>query len=353
MESNKVQETCDGNISSQCQLEIQSADLNIKDEKILYVVIPIFNPKQYKTRYRLYFDFMGRMKYYATTNKTKIEIYVIEAAFANRPFVVTQKNNPNHIQVRSNSEIWLKENLINIAVSHLPQSWKYMAWIDADISFSNHTWVDDTIAGLQHHPIVQLFQTAVDLGPDGEFLQMHHGFAYMYKTSHKLMFESQEIQSKEKGKIKYNEKHPGFAWAITKRAFNQLGGLLDIGILGACDHHCALAFIGRVRDSVHQGVTQGYKNRLYNYEILCNEYISGNIGYVNGSIHHYWHGKKKNRFYIDRWSILVKNKYDPDTDLKKEWNGVYALDLYSTRQKTLAREIQDYFSLRNEDSIDL
>lgn len=344
--------SCAVSISDSCLEELKKADIHIKEEDTLYAIIPIFNPKGYNTRYNLYYDFMNRLESYKKINKSKLEVYVIECAFANRPFVVTEKCNRRHIQVRSCSELWIKENLINLAIQHLPQSWKYVAWIDADISFSNWNWIDDTIKSLQHFDVVQLFQTAVDLGPEKEVIKSYNGFAYLYKKEHRLMFESKDKQSEFKKKRKYEVAHPGYAWAIKKRPFNNIGGLFDVGILGSSDHHMAMAFIGKVMDSVHKKMHPNYLERLNQYQQLCNEYISGNLGYVSGSIIHYWHGCKKKRYYVDRWAILIKNKYDPDTDLKREWTGVYALSLYNRRQRDLARDIQTYFALRNEDSID-
>ena len=62
-----------------------------------------------------------------------------------------------------------------------------------------------------------------------------------------------------------------------------------------------------------------------------------------------WHGKKKDRGYSWRSNVLVKNNYDPDTDIKKDWQGIYAL----TGNKIKFRdELVQYFKSRNEDSID-
>jgi hypothetical protein len=53
-----------------------------------------------------------------------------------------------------------------------------VAWIDANITFNNPNWVLETKHALQHHPFVQLFQTAADLGPDGHTMQIHRGFGW-------------------------------------------------------------------------------------------------------------------------------------------------------------------------------
>jgi len=74
----------------------------------LYAITSIFNPCNYKTRYKLYKEFEKRCK------DSGIILYTIEAAFKDQDFAVTDKNNNRHIQVRTNDELWIKENLLNI-----------------------------------------------------------------------------------------------------------------------------------------------------------------------------------------------------------------------------------------------
>jgi hypothetical protein len=87
---------------------------------------------------------------------------------------------------------------------------------------------------------------------------------------------------------------------------------------------------------------------IRNFQEKIKSQIS-HIGYVNGNIIHYWHGKKANRRYHERWSILVNNNYNPITDIKRDWQGIITLN---DNKSKLKRDIQNYFILRNEDSID-
>lgn len=304
---------------------------------ILYVVVALSNPRRFKKRFELYEKFMKRM-----LKNENLRIYTVECAFADRSHKVAvhdHVDHPNHtyIQVQSNDEIWHKENLINIGVTRLPANWEYVAWIDADIAFNNEDWVSETLEQLQHYPVVQLFQTAIDLGPDGRALQTHTGFAYQYNKY--------AIYNKEK---KYENWHPGYAWAVTRDMWNLMGGLIDISILGAGDNHMAHAFIGTINDTLNLKLTEDYKNHIRQFQEKIKTKI-GELGYVNGNIVHYWHGKKADRRYFERWNILVSNQYNPVTDIKKDWQGLYAL---SDNKPKLKRDIQTYFILRNEDSID-
>ena len=125
------------------------------DKKILYVISVISNPLQYETRYALFNEFIDRIK-----NEGNMKLMTIELQNGNRPFLTDSS-----IKLRTNSIVWSKENLINVVVNHLPDDWKYMAWVDSDIEFQNKNWVNDTINELEIYKVVQLFSHAIDMGP--------------------------------------------------------------------------------------------------------------------------------------------------------------------------------------------
>jgi hypothetical protein len=49
-----------------------------------------------------------------------VEVYIVEVALNERPFVVTEPDNPKHLQIRTHSVIWHKENMINLMVLYAP-----------------------------------------------------------------------------------------------------------------------------------------------------------------------------------------------------------------------------------------
>ena len=311
-----------------------------------YVIAVMTNPERYKTRPRLFSEFQARMEKYGA------KLFVVEGAFGDREFEVTNPFESRHIQVRTDSELWLKENLINIGISRLPSNWKYVAWIDGDIDFVRPDWMEETVHELQHHPVVQLFEDAVDLGPNHEIMTTTKGFAYCYKNgvSHANIV-SKDGKTEDKyyyygGKGLYW--HPGYAWAATREAINTMGGLFDHGILGAGDHHMACSLIGEGERSIPAGVHPNYKHVVLAWQERALR-LHKNIGYVKGTIYHYWHGKKRDRKYKDRWAILIDNKVDPTKDVHKDWQGVWSL---YPGHEDLRNQLRDYFQSRNEDSID-
>lgn len=302
-----------------------------KKSSILYVIAVISNPCRYSSRYHLYNQFA---KMVSDSNAVLI---TVETAFGNRPFAVTSPNNISHVQLRTSHELWHKENMINLGIQRLPEDWEYVAWIDADVMFARPDWVNETLNQLQHYDIVQMFSKAHDLDPNCDPFQQHIGFVYSY-------------MNKINNSKDYSNWHPGFAWAARRKAIDDLGGLIDFAILGAADRHMAHALIGKVEQTIHKSLTENYKKSLILWQDRANKYIKKNIGFVPGLLLHHWHGKKRDRRYAERWSILVDNHYDPAIDLKRDWQGLWQL---TDNNLKLRDELRGYFRARDEDSIDL
>lgn len=302
----------------------------------LHVVSVVSNPVRYESRYRLFREYADYME------GQDVDFHVVELALRGRNFAVTSSSNPNHLQVRADSELWHKENLINLGAQRLPQDWEYMAWVDGDIRFLNTNWVHDTLQALQHSPVAQLWSNCIDTGPNGQVLQTHQSLGYLKSTG--------EQMASGRNQYGYSYAHSGFAWAIRRDAFDGIGGLIDYAILGAADHHMAWAMMGDVMASIPQQLDAGYRARLHAFEARCETHIRRDIGFVPGTIMHHWHGKKKDRRYAERWEVLLKNKYNPDVDIKYNSQGVLEL---AGHNHGLRDDIRFYLRQRHEDSIDL
>lgn len=298
----------------------------ISDKAILHVISVISNPLQFDKRYELFNEFVERMN-----KEPNVNLITVELQNGNRPYVTCST-----IKLRTNSVIWFKENMINIAAQKLPEDWEYMAWIDSDLEFENKNWVADAIDQLQLYKIIQLFSHAIDLGPKKETLQVHTGFAYQYVNGEPY---------KEAGKYGAYF-HPGYAWAITRSAYNAIGGLMEFPILGSADQHMAVAFIGRADGSLGQKLHPNYITMVKIFAKRCERHIKRNIGYVSGTILHMYHGDKADRKYQDRWKILISNQFDPLEDIKKDFNNLWILE---DEKIQLRDDIIDYFRRRNED----
>jgi hypothetical protein len=291
----------------------------------LYVVLPYFNFCGFKRRRELFIEFVNR------TVSPSVRLVVVEAL---GPAPLPKLPVYKHLTFKTQSNVWLKENLINIAVKAFPRDWKYISWIDADLEFLNRNWVQDTIEELQTADVVQMWRTAVNLGAHGEALKIDKSFAYMFVGSGTQWTPTD----------KYGFWHPGYAWACTRQAFQKMDGLPDWAILGSGDRHMAMALAGIGQYSCPGTVHDNYKMMLRLYERNLKNF---KVSWVDGTIIHFWHGSFADRRYKERWDILTRNAFDPLEDIGYTEEGLVQL---TENGKRFEKFLNEYFIGRKEDS---
>ena len=301
-------------------------------EDKLNVIIVMSNPCNFRRRVQLAQEFIIRMQC-----EKYVELYIVELAYdCNPKFEITEANNKNHLQLRTEIPLWHKENMINIGVwKLLPPEWKAFAWIDADVEFENETWALDTLKLLNgYKDIIQLFSHCVDMDRNELTMSVFNSFGYQYTKKNDYCAKG------------INYWHPGYAWACTREAYLKLHGLYQFGILGSGDHNMALSILGMGLKSINENVSDNYKKTIINFQKRAKNI---KIGYNPCVIRHHFHGSKKNRKYVERWKLLVEHKYDPINHVICNDNGIIVpTDKFP---KKLIEEIFNYFKVRNEDEI--
>ena len=299
-------------------------------EEKLNVIIVISNPCQFASRYILAKEFIKRIE----EEEEHINLFIVEMIYPNQQFILTKKNNKNHLQLKTDIPLWHKENMINIGVQKLlPKNWKAFAWIDADIEFENPTWALDTLKLLNgSYDIVQLYSQCLDLNENNLINKVFTSFCFKYVKGDPYSSEGN------------NYWHPGFAWACSRKAYEKMNGLFDWGILGSGDNIMAYSLINNGLKAININSSDDYKNKVIQFQ---NRVKNFRLGYVPGVIKHYFHGSKKNRKYNERWLILVKHLYSPSLHLNKDNNGI--LIPSDECPKELLDDIYNYFLERNED----
>jgi hypothetical protein len=327
----------------------------------LYVVTVLENPLRWRSRYWNYNAFE------AMCRKSSCVLYTTEVAFGQRHFEITNPANPQHLQLRTGYELWHKENAFNLTINRLPPEAQYIAWLDADIEFVRPDWAQETLQLLQHYKFLQMFSFAQDLGPEYEPLNNPTpSYIYDYYENqaepHDPAFASHlRHQNRPKPKAVYSPGatspgvglwvHPGFAWAARKTALNEIGGLIDFAILGSGDWHLGTCLMEEAKRSLYEGYSEAYKRRVLEVEWRCKKYIRRNVGFMKGTVHHWFHGSKKNRDYDQRWRFLALSQYNPDKDIKPDHQGLYQLEDDGTERSIILREgIRKYARSRQEDT---
>jgi len=300
-------------------------------EEKLNVIIMVSNPCLFATRYILTKEFIKRIE----EEEDNVNLYVVELAYKNQQFMITEKHNKNHLQLRTEIPIWHKENMINLGVKNLlPQNYKAFAWIDADIEFESHTWAIDTLKILNGcKDVVQVYSHCIDMNHDGNNLSIYNSMGYCFTKGKKYAAKGSDFW------------HPGYAWAITRKAYEAMGGLYEVGVLGSGDKIMALGFVNKAEKMNQPEYSENYNASMLEFQEQAKKL---RLGYTPGVIRHYYHGSKQNRRYLERWQLLMKYKFSPIDHLTHDASGI----LIPTEQfpEEFKDDIMTYFIERKEDN---
>lgn len=326
----------------------------LKNEKIenkLNVICVISNPCNYKRRYVLAKLFIEQM----LKNKD-VELYVVECIYPklNQTYQITKYDNPKHLQLTAETILWTKENMINLAVNKLlPPDYKAFAFIDADLQFNNLNWAEDTLKILNSCDILQPFVNGYNLN---KFNKIDNNSKILYSTFY--LWINKNINNytinieKNDNLIINNIKrecwHPGWAWAMTRNTYEKLGSIYDFGIVGGGDSILAKSIINpnfMNTEKPFSLCSLSFRKSLFDYQNKCKDL---KVGYTPGTVLHYYHGTLENRNYMNRWNIIIFNKYNPYLFIQKNNCGMYEATKYFSQ--SFQNEIIKYFNERNEDN---
>lgn len=312
--------------------------IKIMRADLLHVIAVYSNPVRWDSRLARHVEFEQHML------DSGVGLTTVECQLGERPWELPDNPHIKRVRVRASSLFWHKENLMNIGIAHTPEA-KYICCADADIMFRRNGWAADAVHALQQYQIIQPWSDCYDLGPHGEHIQHHKSFCRLWWEGYPVAKEKHPWWDWEGGYYEYG--HTGYVWCYTRQALEWLGGLLDIGVMGSGDHHMALSLIGKGRLSLPGHVSQGYTDHVLQWEQRATRHICGSIGFLWGTIEHFWHGRKHQRKYRDRWQIVRDHKYDPNSDIKRNTHGVMEL---AGNKPALELDMDRYFRSRNEDT---
>lgn len=313
---------------------------DLKSDNTLHVIGVIQNSVRWHSRYRLFREWAKEM-----VHTPNVKLYVIEATYKDRkPECRPEHNEYEYLEVNTSSEIWLKENLINIGVKNLlPSNWKYVSWVDCDVHFRDPSWALNSIHQLQHYNIIQPWQSASDLDFHGNVMHTWTSFGSLAASGKPMYHDKSRVNAG------YQYGHTGYAWCCTRYFYENVGKLADFNIVGAGDHLQAWACINKVDSTMPKQISVGYRSLCEDWQRKANYACAGLVGFTPGRLEHHWHGDKENRQYWNRWDILLHNHYNPLTDIAYDSQGV--LILSGTNKYKIEHGIMKYNRHRREDQI--
>lgn len=311
----------------------------------LFIVSVISNTPRFKRRWELYEQFERRVR------QSGIDHITVEVAFGDRHFM-TNPSDPRNLQIATVEEFWHKENLIQLGIAHgrrIFQNKTMVGWVDADcapVGKSFNDWWKETWHMLQHNEFGQMWEYLQPLDYDHNPL----GAPNPSFVSNYIKWGTPYPKASKGYPTQWGS--PGLAWAANLSALDQIGGIPDCAILGAGDWYLAHMLISDLPFPDMTKYSAGYLNYWKQKQALCEKWIKRDVGYVKGLYTHFFHGKIVNRGYNTRENILIEGQFDPNTDLKRDGNGLWQLETWEPRQIRMRDRIRAYFRARNEDSID-
>ncbi len=247
-------------------------------------------------------------------------IFTIELVYEGRTPEV-----PDAIHVSTSSFMFHKENLYRVLETKIPCQYTKLAFLDADVYFTDKTWYEKTSKLLNTHDIVQPFERA-------------HWLDLTYK---KTLLTRKSVVCNEKKMWDFSF-HPGFAWCMTRKWYKQ-AGFFDYAVSGSGDTLSSAAWLKKVFPEKFQSLPQPLKRA---YSEFCSE-VTPKVTYLKDvDLYHLYHGSRENRQYAERHKMLdIKGDIEDYIETNKEgiwewkdtkrWNFMYL----------------DYFKKRDDDSL--
>jgi hypothetical protein len=297
------------------------------------IVSCFFNPQKSPYRLLAFKEFYNSIKH---LNHTIVECIIGD----DKP----QLNESENIKrVYTENLLWHKESLLNKVISELPEKYKYIFWVDADVIFTNQNWLVEGVEVLKTKKILQPFDLCVHLEKD-ELKPSFDlgGFRFDSRPNNKnnkvwRSFCANYVTTTLWSDNDYNTHgHVGFAWGAQREVLKAVP-LYDRALIGGADHIIAHAAAGQLH---HSCITKSFTeniNEVDEWSKKFNDVVQGSIGYVKGDLYHIWHGDINKRQYLKRIQ-----DFTPTTKsiVTKDKNGLYVT------KKGDDKYIRDYFAHR-------
>ena len=171
----------------------------------LWSITTYFNPCHYRSRSKNYAEFRKHLQ---------SPLITVELTFDGR-YELGPNDADILIQLCGTDVMWQKERLLNIGLQHLPNECDAVAWLDADILFSESRWPDLVMRALEKSQLIQPFSTSRDmLNPATRTLSdpaVSYAAAVKRGTSQQLSIQ----YDRNNLPVKRNYA-PGFSWAARR-----------------------------------------------------------------------------------------------------------------------------------------
>lgn len=318
------------------------------------IISSYFNPMHSPYRLKAFNTFYDSIKH---LNHVIVECVIGDA----KPELPESEN----IQrIHTENLLWHKESILNLIISKLPRQYKYVFWIDADVTFTNKNWLIDAVEQLQGDiNILQPFEYCVHMDKDETkpSFNLNHVRSSVsdYTKRHKKVwrsFSANYVTTTFSSSSNYDQHgHVGFAWGA-KRELLERVPLYDKALIGGADHIIAHAAAGQIG---HPCIKKSFTDDLENVLDWSRRFYAvakGKIGYVKGDLFHIWHGDINKRQYLKRiqdFTIKTKSIGQKDSNglfVTKQKDDPYVKNYFRNRE--VSPTVINNTTIVNQDSDD-
>lgn len=234
------------------------------------------------------------------------------------------------ISFESRSVLFHKENLWNLAAGSV--SGDKLFFLDADVCFSHPKVIEMADSRLDECDVMQPFETA----------------SWEDRTGRREGGKKSAAFALAAGVEPTPAYHPGFAWAMTRGAFDRLGGFYERHPFGGGDTAFAYALDrrwthSRIVDALPDDTKYWSSPSYRSYQSQASG-LGLKVGYLSGvEAVHRWHGDTRGRQYATRCNHVRINRGE-EYPLARREDGL--LEWVNPEH---SRNAQNYFLARRED----
>jgi hypothetical protein len=247
-------------------------------------------------------------KFYNNLRKYTNNILIVEGYYdENSRGCISGVVDENHlIQVKLDSKIFAKENLLNYGIRHLPKECDKVCLIDCDIYFQDD-FIERVTNALNYYKIIQPYRKMYRLKENDTIADTKHYKIGWHDGDYAYSYAYNRINDVSK----INQ--PGGVWAARRYILDEIGGLFDRIISGASDRFFACGIFDddsfikkRIEDNfVHKnGIYEFYKQWAEHARYI----VGGSASYINVDLYHMYHGDTVSRGHY----LKNKNMYESD-----------------------------------------
>jgi len=256
------------------------------------------------------------MNYLYTKNRLEtqgIPTFTLELTFNGR-----RPELDGAFQVCSDSYMFHKERMFRILETKIPEKYKKIALLDADLVYEDISWYLKTSLLLDTHDAVQCFDKCIYLGP-------------MYDSCVRVAGNIVNGQ--------YEFDNPGLAWAF-RRDWYTRNGFFEYDVMGNNDTLSTATWLNRDLPSLFSKsigpALEEYKKQIQKPRVSYTEGVE---------VQHLFHGSLTNRNYVNRNSLL-----DDVTDVRDELS-LNKDGMFEWKDPKRNKSFLEYFRNRLDDDI--